>query len=489
MAFPFRLSRRGVLTLMGILSGGALLLLVGTGLARAPQLLPSWGPAWLRAAIDFAIHQANLSREDVAAVWFSSVLFLGVALAAAACFRLDLTRPSRALRLGSLAWLALCGLALLLSISEMASLHEATGDVGRVPAPSASASDGPGAGVAMVGVLLAALLLWVGWKWLGEHGAAFWLLLAGGLLYLSVPFQERVETDMLRQARAETGRFQRPKLHTWLEEGAELFGSILLLGGLAFYAGSVLRSFVGTGSLGDPSGGRALGRPLAAEPGREGEAKGGWSVSGTLRVPAPRFLAGTVLLVAAFGLGMAGMAGLMEILDQPRESPSLGEPMSWFPSMLVSLAAFACFYGAWAARRLSPNSRALRVSLVLAGLYGLILGMELGADLAFSTDLWEGNPRWQAAVDVAFAAGAVSVAGMLWRGAGAAERVLFCASAVVLASVFLLRPAPSHVLAYLGSSALLLGLSLTWARVGAVATSDLRPDSAAARDPGDSRSP
>lgn len=89
---------------------------------------------------------------------------------------------------------------------------------------------------------------------------------------------------------------------------------------------------------------------------------------------------------------MAAMAGLMEIWDHPRESPSLGEPMSWFSSMLISLAAFACFYGAWAAGRLSPTSRALRVSLVMAGLYGLILGMDLGADLAFSTDLWEGNP-------------------------------------------------------------------------------------------------
>ena len=263
-------------TLLLLLVPPALLILTGTGLASMRRNAGgSPGPL---------LDQLNLARENVVAVWFSSMLPL---LASGACFLCLLARGQAddRDRMHS-GWLVLAFAFALMSLDEMGSIHE------RIAAQR--------------GLLAWALALWplflgipafmlaFAWFQLRRSPAAFRLLLLGVLCLCSVPLQEYLEAPYYR---SDPG-WIRPSVPLLLEEGGELLGLLLCLVGCWVFARSLLVE------------------------------------------PPTRLVAGNAVRRLAPGLcaGMAVLLGLLLMLDL-ESGRNLGTIVNWVPSALAVLAA------------------------------------------------------------------------------------------------------------------------------------------------------
>ncbi len=438
---PFQLERGRVWRLLVALAVVSVVLLVGTGLAQDMGALPGWVPYEVR----FLIVQSNVATEGVLGVWFASLLFFLTVPAALACFAAEIrAEASSRSTLLAIGWLGVAALAVVLSMSEHASLHEAShrvlehplnvqgyGWIGSLAIP-----------VALVGVAL----LWFAWRLFRESRPAFWLTLGGVVLFLTVPAQELLESLMLREARASPGPFRRPIGLTLLEEGSEMLGAILIFGGAIVYFLSRL----------DSSKPRDVPHGV---PSAEG-----------MLVIRPRILViGVVGAVVALGLGMGVMGVVEETLFQARRREVEIHAAAWFPAVLATLTGVIALYCRYGHRHLAGEVRWPRPSLLLAGLFSLVVGANYGADYAFTDTLWEGNPRWQTAVDLAFIGATLAVAGLLWRGARPAVRLAITGWAVLLIPTFLLPPGlPALVLGFVAFACLLWGLTLRWIAVASL---------------------
>ena len=201
-------------------------LVVGT--AGFTSFYRSHGANWDAAPpIKYALVQFDLSRENVAASWYSAMLLLLVALAALTCCCLDYRVAAGRTRLLSFGWLIISLMFATLSLDEMGSVHERIGQ---------SATLNPGGDMPMGWVKLLAVpigvaavfMLLFGWIRLRHHLHVFGLLALGVALFVSVPFHERFETGLLDAAPSRSD-FQRPVWQMVLEEGTEIFGSLSFL--------------------------------------------------------------------------------------------------------------------------------------------------------------------------------------------------------------------------------------------------------------------
>jgi hypothetical protein len=222
----------------------ALNLIFIAGMAAFLYYWPSreyFGPRG-RWVIDHVLVQFHLGAENVVAAWYSSMLLLLVALACLAAYALDgkhLAAPSgkkgtvpfSPLRLG---WLALAAAFTVLSLDEIGSLHERVGMI--VALNGASLAPGSTQAVGWVYLLAvpigaAALFMLVfGWMRVRRAPAAFALLAAGVLLYVSDPFLELLEQTLQQGTLGMLAQ-------RVLEEGlAELGGTTCVLMGILLYA-------------------------------------------------------------------------------------------------------------------------------------------------------------------------------------------------------------------------------------------------------------
>lgn len=450
VVFPFRISAPGLRVAFAVLTGAALLTLTATWLASNQHLLPSWVPYEGR----FLVNQANLGAENLIGVWFGALFFLLVAPAALACFGMDLVAArSRRERVFALSWLALGVVSVLLSLSELALLHESASRV--FASPFGSMLTG-WVGVLAIPILaVVAFLLWFAWHWFRGHRPAFWLMVFGVLLYLTVPLQEHLEWAV----RPVEGEYQRPVEFLLLEEGAEVFGAILLFAATAIYLLRRLRSLrAGTEFL--PSARSAARLRFTGEGASVDRFR--TSVEGTLVLPARAVIAGALAAVLLHGVLLVLTTLGLDVLVISGPPEEARQKLNWFPATLATATAAACIYLRYAAGRLSV-APGVRLPLLLAALFSLLVGVDYGSNLALTADLWEGSPRRQTAVRVAFVAGAVAVAALLWKRSHGLLRAAAVGWALFLAPAFTLPAGrPGVLLGCIAYALLLVGLVVYW---------------------------
>ncbi|WP_132055796.1 hypothetical protein [Pseudocnuella soli] len=178
------------------------------------------------------VSQMSLAIENVAAAWFSSMLLLIAGLLSLGAYRSDVQQFGGGWqRVVSVGWLFMAAIFFLLSFDEMGSVHETIGDT----SVFATLSNGSGwflfeILVGLVGLLMVAF----GWMRLRRVPLALVLFFAGVLMYLSNPFQEKLEINSYRSA-ADPLLWKRPLGLLLLEEGSELAGSFCFIAACVAY--------------------------------------------------------------------------------------------------------------------------------------------------------------------------------------------------------------------------------------------------------------
>lgn len=186
--------------------------------------------------------QFHLGIENVFAAWFSSMLLLIVALSFLGAYAIDRKMLATVSPL-SLIWVILATMFAGLSVDELGSVHE------RISMLSIGGESQDGGAQILSGwqllmVVLGGGILMIVWfsvAHVRRVRAAFWLMVAGAVCYLSIPFQEYVEVGIMWAAAGEGWR--RPVWLLLLEEGTELAGTLLFLASaLTYVVGTVERS-------------------------------------------------------------------------------------------------------------------------------------------------------------------------------------------------------------------------------------------------------
>ena len=172
--------------------------------------------------------QFSLHAENTIATWYSSMLLLGVSIMSFFCFHIQFKgaklKSDKRLSYG---WLFFLAIFALLSFDEVGSMHERIGSL-TVLNPF---SDYPlgwififSVPIAVVGVFMIAFCL----KQFKYSTVSAIFAIIGILCYLSLPFQEHIETTAWHSAE-ERAYWQRPLYNLLLEEGTEIFGTFFML--------------------------------------------------------------------------------------------------------------------------------------------------------------------------------------------------------------------------------------------------------------------
>jgi hypothetical protein len=188
----------------------------------------AYGPRG-RAFIDYVLVQFHLATENVIAAWYSSMLLLSVAAAAVVAYALDRRHARAGLeRLVETCWLVVAGCFALLSLDEIASLHERLGMVTR----GGSAATGWVYVLAVPIGLIALFMAAFAWLRLRRARAAAAFFVAGIALFLSNPVMELIEMSLLHGG----GSIAVHDILLVVEEGlAELGGTLCFLLGVLLY--------------------------------------------------------------------------------------------------------------------------------------------------------------------------------------------------------------------------------------------------------------
>ncbi|HEY0871826.1 MAG TPA: hypothetical protein VGD94_00025 [Vicinamibacterales bacterium] len=179
----------------------------------------------VRNLIRYVLVQGHLSTENVIAVWYSSMLLLGVAALSAAAWTVDTRRHEGPLRHG---WLGFVAVFTLLSLDELGSIHERVGMI-------------PVAGGQVLGwIYLLALPIAVTSVLMVVFGAihlrrvpqAFTLIAIGVGLYVLNPISEDLELAMNQAGAAVWTRISRALVE---EVVLELTGTLCFAAGVCEY--------------------------------------------------------------------------------------------------------------------------------------------------------------------------------------------------------------------------------------------------------------
>lgn len=207
-----------------------ILFLIGTWLHHSKIIMPS------KTTMQLVLVQFNLSRENVAASWYSSMLLFTVAIIALICFWADKKKGGsifqQALHFG---WIVIAGIFTMLSYDEMGSFHEMIGETAIFKkAGGSGGSSGWIVFYALIGIIAAFMISFFIIKFKGNKKSLLFTVL-GVLLFVSNPFQEKFEINSWRAA-ADPSTWQRPVFFLLLEEGSELFAAFSFLYAFLLYA-------------------------------------------------------------------------------------------------------------------------------------------------------------------------------------------------------------------------------------------------------------
>jgi hypothetical protein len=332
---PILLTWRGAVIGIAVLAALNVLFLAATGVYLHSLRLPD-SPEWIRSV--FARH-LNLGDENVLPAWYSSMLLLIGSVMAAVCFVAERTGDGsvreRVLRAG---WIPISSLLALLSFTEIGSIHERLGKLELL-----NVSGGEHAGwvftLTVPFLLATAYLVAFAWQRVARHRLACLLFVVGAALYATLPVHETIEDRVLAEA-TKSPRWVRPIAHVLLEEGCEIFGTLLLVAAMAVYA--VSEAAQGAGQR------KGLVVPS---------------------IPVPLAAAAGAAVLVAGDAAMRASQWATKVLP-PRDT---GMPENWFPSALAGLAALAAFGGARSlgdTKRGSPFLAVGAFAVVLSAYYG-----------------------------------------------------------------------------------------------------------------------
>ncbi|WP_346289896.1 hypothetical protein [Sphaerothrix gracilis] len=309
------------------------------------NLLGDWNTG---SAIKYVLVQFNLATENVLASWYSSMLLLLVAIMSLICFSADRKRFAHKNGWLNGGWLFFSLIFALLSLDEIGSLHERVGQI---------ASFNPFGGYALGWVYVLAIpiatvsscMLIFSWIRLRKHWLSLIFLLLGMASFISIPFQEHIETAM--KIAAGEG-WHRPIFLTLLEEGAELFGSLCFLIATTLY-GSWSGKKTDILSLSD--------------------------IKLELSYSQKKSLVYGIAAIVCVGIVMI----LLDLTIAQAEGDT-GIAKNWFPSAAAFLSALICFYRS---SKQSKIGRYQKSTYFLMGFVSLIFSAYYGSGLYLYT-LW-----------------------------------------------------------------------------------------------------
>ena len=319
-----------------------------------------WRVRYIAARLDLRV-------ENNVAVWYSSMLFFLVALAALGAYTADRHTSERPRdRLLDFGWLVMAALFAALSLDELGSLHERISNIPGLNLSASTLNAWVGA-VAIPGALIVLFLLAFAGLRVRRSVPAFLLLILAVMLLATIPFQEEWESRM----RAEGGAavWRRPGVLVALEEGAELFGAL----------GALLGTLIYTRAAAAPRHGKA----------------GSAALRQMRLTPTPRQALRAVVLLTA------GMAPIMVLSAQPwfDVNDGRGIPLHWFPAALALLVALLAAYGADAVQQAEAGARRAWPFMALA-LVSLFLSADHGAAHLITREFWAGTPERRVWLDL-----------------------------------------------------------------------------------------
>lgn len=178
--------------------------------------------------IKFLLVEFSLANENVLATWYSSLLFLSVGINFFICYLIQKKgfkkNKSKNLAYG---WLFFAGIFALLSLDEMASLHERLGNINALN-PLGDYALGWIVLLAVPIFLVIGFMIWFCLLQIKRAPLAVLFAGAGILLFASIPLQEYYEVSAW-QAAEDMNSWQRPVAFLILEEGSELFGATFMM--------------------------------------------------------------------------------------------------------------------------------------------------------------------------------------------------------------------------------------------------------------------
>ncbi len=286
--------------------------------------------------------QGSLRRENVLAVWWSSVLLFLVGILALLVGTCQAETPWWV----RFSWWIL-GLGFVaLSADEQGSIHERVFMLRYLFGKNQPEDDGIPVLLILAGI--AGLSLLPGWwhHFRSRPSSLAWFV-AGILFLLSVPIQEEIEMSLVKAAGG--GPWQRPIWHILVEEGSELAGSICFLASLIPLVGNLLasRSFF-------------------------------------LRRQTVLAAVGAVFALLAVGVPVSRLA-----LEQVLRVGDTGRLSHWFPAVAALVAAWLTL---WAGRQ-AKRSGQKRWHFLLLAAWALILSCFHGANIRIWGELtdWQGH--------------------------------------------------------------------------------------------------
>lgn len=359
--------------------------------------------------------QLNLGSENVAAVWYSSMLLFSVALAMVGCFLVDRRNGSAATAsLTDYGWLACAAVFVLLSLDELGSLHERIFFISSMP--RVAGLHGWTSVLAVPIAVVAAGLLWFAAVRVRRHPLAAVLVVSGIVLFLSIPIQEHLEVARYYGEGAE----RRPPWMFVAEEGSELFGALLFLAGAFVYASR--------------SSGLRDGRVRFVE----------------LKV---RRSVVTGVIIAALA-GLLVTRGLLPLVMDMGDNRGIME--NWFPSVAAFTLSLLLLNEGLNAR--SRGARSAFAGLAVFAAANMVLSVDHGSGHLLTERLLSGTSSVRARVDLIAVTGIAASAAITFATATAAPvRLAIAAWAVLQVATFLPAEPPRTLLALAAYVAALLG--------------------------------
>lgn len=203
--------------------------LVGTWLHAEKVIFP------VNITAQWWLVELNLAKENVAAAWYSSMLFFSTGIVAVLCFWADMQRTGNGKqRLLNYGWLIMACIFTMLSFDEMGSFHEMISHTSLFQ----KAGGGIGGGKCLFLALIAAVAIFMlsfFFLKFRNNKFAFLLTVTGVLLFLSNPLQEKFEISSWRNS-PDPHNWHRPFFYLLLEEGSEIFASFCFLFSFVTYA-------------------------------------------------------------------------------------------------------------------------------------------------------------------------------------------------------------------------------------------------------------
>lgn len=190
---------------------------------------------WQEASgIKYLIRELSLATENTIATWYSSMLFLLVAIMSLICYIIQRScKTDRQSKFISLGWLMFFLIFGLLSFDEIASIHERLGNLGAL---NPLGDDPPGwfyllgIPIALVGTLMLLFCRMI----IKQAPLAAGFAVTGILLFLSIPVQEFFEMEAWGAA-PDKETWMRPVQFLLIEEGSEILGvSLMLLSSIVY---------------------------------------------------------------------------------------------------------------------------------------------------------------------------------------------------------------------------------------------------------------